>query len=113
KPMIALGFVWLVLMIIELTAGLSPFLERLGYVIWALFVADFLLATYGFAIFGYVTATIASVFVARDAESDAGELAGARQLELLRQEIVALRREFGEVAARLGAPDGYRHDAQS
>ncbi len=248
KPMIALGFVWLVLMIIELTAGLSPFLERLGYVIWALFVADFLLefalapdkssylrgnwltvlalavpalrvlaafqflrlfraarglrllrvvssvnrgmrslgrvmgrhgfgyvlsltalvivggaagiyafernalgtavtdfgsalwwtamvittmgsdyfprspegrllclllATYGFAIFGYVTATIASVFVARDAESDAGELAGARQLELLRQEIVALRREFGEVATRLGAPGGYRHDAQS
>jgi hypothetical protein len=40
-------------------------------------------------------------------------LAGARQLELLRQEIVALRREFGEVAARLGAPDGYRHDAQT
>lgn len=42
-PMIVLGFVWLVLLIVELTAGLPPFLVQLGYLIWALFVADFLL----------------------------------------------------------------------
>jgi voltage-gated potassium channel len=54
-----------------------------------------LLATYGFAVFGYVTAAIASLFVARDAEADGGELAAARQLEALRQELVALRRELG------------------
>jgi voltage-gated potassium channel len=247
KPMAVLGFVWLVLVVVELTAGLSPLLERLGYLIWALFglhflfefvlapsktsylkhnwitvlalvapafrglaalrslralraargmrllrvvsgvnrgmralgrvmarrgfgyvasltalvvaggaagvyaferdvpgsaVADFgsalwwtamlittmgsdyfprspegrllclLLATYGFAIFGYVTAAIASIFVARDAEAEAGELAGARQLELLRQEVSALRREFGEAAMRLGSRGGDGHDAR-
>jgi voltage-gated potassium channel len=51
-----------------------------------------LLATYGFAVFGYVTATVASFFVARDADTDDGEIAGARQLDALRQEIAALRR---------------------
>src|SRR5690349_19880137 len=34
-----------------------------------------MLAVYGFAVFGYVTASIASLFVARDAETDDGELA--------------------------------------
>jgi voltage-gated potassium channel len=53
-----------------------------------------LLAVYGFAIFGYVTAAIASLFVARDAEADEGELAGAQQLEAIRQELAALRREL-------------------
>jgi voltage-gated potassium channel len=237
-PMIVLGFLWLVLLIVELTAGLPPFLERVGYAIWALFVADFLLefalaprkmsylrrnwltmlalvapalrvlaafrllralraarglrllrvvssvnrgmrslgrvmgrhgfgyvisltalviaggaagiyafersvpgsavtdlgtavwwtamvittmgsdyfprtpegrllclllATYGFAIFGYVTATIASVFVSRDAESDTGVKAGMQQLERLTQELVALRRELAQLAPR---PEG-------
>jgi voltage-gated potassium channel len=51
-----------------------------------------LLAIYGFAVFGYVTASIASLFVARDAETDEGELAGARQLEALRSEVAALNR---------------------
>jgi voltage-gated potassium channel len=248
KPMIVLGFVWLVLVVVELTAGLSPALERLGYLIWALFavqfllelmlapsktsylrgnwitvlalaapafrvlaafrfvralraarglrllrvvtslnrgmrslgrvmgrrgfgyvatltalvvaggaagvyafernvpgsvVADFgsalwwtamvittmgtdyfprsaegrllclLLATYGFAVFGYVTAAIASVFVARDAEAEGGNLAAGRQLEQLHQEFVALRREFGETAARLDARRGFADDSPS
>ena len=38
-----------------------------------------LLAIYGFAVFGYVTASIASFFVARDAEEGDGELAAASQ----------------------------------
>ena len=50
-----------------------------------------LLATYGFAIFGYVTATVASYFVARDAATDEREVAGAKQLDALRREIDALR----------------------
>ena len=49
-----------------------------------------LLAVYGFAVFGYVTASIASLFVARDAEAGDGELAGAGQLEALRAEVAAL-----------------------
>jgi voltage-gated potassium channel len=51
-----------------------------------------LLAIYGFAVFGYVTASIASLFVARDAEDDRGELAGAAQIEALRAEVSALTR---------------------
>ena len=57
-----------------------------------------LLAVYGFAIFGYVTASVASFFVARDADSDASELAGARQVEGLRREIAALRSSLERVS---------------
>lgn len=56
-------------------------------------VLCFLLALYGFAVFGYVTATIATFFVGRDAESDEAELAGAKSIDALRSEIAALREE--------------------
>lgn len=42
-PMLALGAVWLVLLVVELTRGLTPFLERVGTAIWIVFVADFAL----------------------------------------------------------------------
>ena len=42
-PMLLLGVVWLGLLILELTGGLSPLLERLGTVIWGVFVVDFVL----------------------------------------------------------------------
>lgn len=42
-PMIALSFAWLGLLIVDFTAGLSPLLELVSNVIWALFVLDFLL----------------------------------------------------------------------
>ena len=58
-----------------------------------------LLAVYGFAVFGYVTASIASLFMARDAEADDGELAGARQIEALREEVGALTRRVEELLA--------------
>ena len=51
-----------------------------------------LLAVYGFAVFGYVTASIASLFMARDAEAVDGELAGAQQVEELRAEVATLSR---------------------
>jgi voltage-gated potassium channel len=54
----------------------------------------FLLAVYGFAVFGYVTATIASFFVARDADTSQGEIAGARQLERLEREIKSLHEKL-------------------
>ena len=57
-----------------------------------------LLAIYGFAIFGYVTASVASFFIARDADSDGSELAGARQLEGLRRELAALRHSLERTA---------------
>lgn len=50
-----------------------------------------LLSLYAFAIFGYVTATLASFFIGRDAEGAGTELVGARELEQLREEIALLR----------------------
>ena len=52
------------------------------------------LALYAFGVFGYVTATLATFFVGRDAESDEAELAGAKQLAALREEVSALREEI-------------------
>ena len=57
-------------------------------------VLAFLLALYAFAIFGYVTATLATFFVGRDAESNEAELAGADELTALREEIRSLREEI-------------------
>jgi voltage-gated potassium channel len=54
----------------------------------------FLLALYGFAVFGYITASFASFFVGRDAASDDGEVAGAMEIAALRAEITALRRDL-------------------
>jgi voltage-gated potassium channel len=62
-------------------------------------VLGLLLAIYGFAVFGYVTAAIASLFVARDAEED-GELAGAAQVEALRAEVAALNGRLEALLAR-------------
>ena len=53
-----------------------------------------ILALYAFAVFGYVTAALATFFVGRDAEDKAGEIAGARELEALRDELRALRAEL-------------------
>ena len=52
------------------------------------------LALYAFGVFGYVTATLATFFVGRDAENDQAELAGAKQLAALREEVSALREEI-------------------
>jgi voltage-gated potassium channel len=59
------------------------------------------LALYAFGIFGYVTATLATFFVGRDAESSDGEVAGSAELAALRRELAALR---GEIRAVSGLP---------
>jgi len=41
-PMVALGAVWLLLLIVEFTHGLNPMLQMTSDVIWVAFVADFL-----------------------------------------------------------------------
>lgn len=62
------------------------------------------LSLYAFAVFGYVTATLATFFVGRDAASREGELAGAESVESLRAEVRELRAEIhtltGELRAR-------------
>lgn len=52
------------------------------------------LALYAFGVFGYVTATLATFFVGRDAEAAEGEIAGAAALQALREEIAALRADL-------------------
>lgn len=60
-----------------------------------------ILSLFAFAIFGYITATIATFFLGRDAENDKAELAGAKQIESLRQEIISLKQMVQEMQNRL------------
>lgn len=53
-----------------------------------------LLAVYGFAVFGYITAALASFFVGRDVARGKQEKTGSGELEALRQELAALRDEL-------------------
>ena len=41
-PLFLLSALWLVLLVVEMTRGLGPFLTRLNYAIWGLFVVQFL-----------------------------------------------------------------------
>ncbi len=59
-------------------------------------VLSALLAIYGLAVFGYITATFASFFIGRDAEAPGASIAGAAELAALRREIRALRLSLGE-----------------
>lgn len=52
------------------------------------------LSLYAFGVFGYVTATLATYFVGRDAESAEAGLAGGRSIAALQTEIAALRDEL-------------------
>ncbi|MCC2546458.1 ion transporter [Hymenobacter sp. BT175] len=53
-----------------------------------------LLALYGFAVFGYFTATLATFFMGRDAEDPAAEVAGAAAVAALHEEVRRLRIEL-------------------
>ncbi len=63
-------------------------------------ILAFILAMYAFAMFGYVTASIASFFISQDAESPEAEVAGEAALRALQAEIAALREEVRVLAAR-------------
>jgi len=63
-----------------------------------------LLALFGFAVFGYVTAALATFFVGRDASAPDAELAGQATLDALRAEIAALRADVQALGQR-GRPD--------
>ncbi len=57
-------------------------------------VLCFIIALYGFAVFSYVTATLATFFVGRDAEDKESEIVGAEDINHLRREIALLREEI-------------------
>ena len=55
-----------------------------------------LLTIYGLAVFGYITATLASFFVGRDAQESSGPVAGSADVKRLLKEVTLLRRELTE-----------------
>jgi voltage-gated potassium channel len=61
----------------------------------------FFLALYSFTVFGYVTATLATFFIGRDANDSKAELAGQQSVDTLRTEISALRNEIRELRGGL------------
>jgi voltage-gated potassium channel len=65
-----------------------------------------LLSIYAISVFGYITATLASFFVDRDAESEETGPAGERSVAALREEVAALRAEIHTLVAQLqSSPD--------
>jgi voltage-gated potassium channel len=54
----------------------------------------FLIGLYGFVVFGYITATLATFFVERDAGSQSSAIAGTTSLERIEREIGLLREEL-------------------
>lgn len=59
-----------------------------------------LLALYAFAVFGYVAATLSTFFIERDAASNDAEIAGAKSIRELRDEISRLRADVRAVLER-------------
>ena len=49
---------------------------------------------YAVAMFGYVSATLATFSIGQDADDDDAEIAGARAIEALQDEIVSLQTEI-------------------
>ncbi|HEX6966663.1 MAG TPA: ion transporter [Gemmatimonadaceae bacterium] len=60
-----------------------------------------ILALYAFTVFGYVTATLASYFIDRDAEEPQASIAGAKTVEALRTEVAALRADIQSLTESL------------
>lgn len=64
------------------------------------------IAIFGYAVFGYVTATLASFFIGRDAEEKDAPLAGSKEIAELRNEIAALTRAIHDnKMSPAGKPD--------
>ncbi|MEO5946154.1 MAG: ion transporter [Chitinophagaceae bacterium] len=57
----------------------------------------FILALFGYAIFGYVTATLATFFIGRDAEEEDTPVAGAKDVAELKGEIALLTKAINEL----------------
>jgi voltage-gated potassium channel len=60
----------------------------------------FFLALYAVVVFGYLTATLATFFIDRDAESDDAEIASAKSIKALQAEITGLRTDIQALVQR-------------
>jgi voltage-gated potassium channel len=61
----------------------------------------FLLALFGYAVFGYVTATLATFFIGRDAEEKDAPVAGAKDVAELKNEIATLTKAINNMKSKL------------
>ncbi len=61
----------------------------------------FLIAVFGYTIFGYVTATFATYFIGRDAEEKDAPVAGAKDVDELRKTILTLSNDIQELKKSL------------
>jgi voltage-gated potassium channel len=52
-----------------------------------------LISIYGFAVFGYITASLASFFIDQEARSRESEVAGSSEIAALRRDLALLRGE--------------------
>ncbi len=70
-----------------------------------------ILALYAFTVFGYMTASLATFFIGRDAENSKAEIAGAADVRALHSELRALRQEVRRLADVAASPqDGRPHE---
>ena len=58
-----------------------------------------LMAIYGLAVFGYITASFATFFIGQEAEAPEGDVVGPRDIAELRADIAALREDLLQSAA--------------
>ncbi|MDX9972972.1 MAG: ion transporter [FCB group bacterium] len=65
-----------------------------------------LLSIYALGVLGYITATLASFFVDRDAASSETEIVSERDVAALRKDIAALRTDLAVLARRIPPNDG-------
>jgi len=56
-----------------------------------------ILSLFGYAVFGYVTATLATFFIGRDAEEKEAPVAGAKDVEELKKMITSLSKKIEEI----------------
>lgn len=59
-----------------------------------------LIAIFGYAIFGYVTATLASFFIGKDADEKSAQVAGAKDVAELKNEMAALTKAIKDLSAK-------------
>ncbi|MGZ8899922.1 MAG: ion transporter [Limisphaerales bacterium] len=67
-----------------------------------------LLSIYAFAVFGYVTASLASLFMENDARSEGSELPAASQIDQVRNEVAALRKDLEPILKSLPSATNQR-----
>ena len=63
-------------------------------------VLALLLSIYGLGVLGYITATLASFFVGRDAQDKRGPVAGSEDIQALRSDLAGLRADLAALRSR-------------